>query len=456
MDKYTLGKPLGEGAYGDVRIAYNNDTGDRVAIKTLKDKVKDIDSFMVQPEVHALRALSHPNLVRCIECILDTSNTAHLVFELMTDGNLESHCRARTTCFSEADIAAIAYQVLSAIAHVHSRNFLHRDIKPENILLSFPRIRDASHPAKNQSVPPPPIVKLADFGLAKNVQNGSNTRPNTGYVATRWYRAPEQLLRIHNGAPADVWGAGVTLAELVRLGTPLFPGKDENDQLRLIFSIRGHPAVAGWHNGAKATARAAPHMPRVTQTSLASFLPDATAPVLQLIDDLLQLDPAARPSAADAMTYPIFQMHQFRANHASRATTVNLSSQYTRPGPCGSHTPAPIHLQEDVIQQQQMERKQQEKQRRQQRALTTATPNHVSPATFFDIPSQLFDRGPSPLSASPRRLRSPAGFFNMLPASGTGGIGKRRMHPTGNGSLLLSAVKRQPPLKRASHIRKQI
>jgi serine/threonine protein kinase len=441
MDKYSLGKPLGEGAYGDVRIAYNNDTGDRVAIKTLKAKVKNIETFMLHPEVHALRSLSHPNLVRCNEFILDAHNSAHLVFELMTDGSLESLCRKRTAQFSEKDIAAIAYQILAAVDHVHSRRFMHRDVKPENILVSFPRTQCASNPGGSAL----PTVKLADFGLAKNIANVQSHRPNSGYVATRWYRAPEQLLRMHNGPPADIWAIGATLAELIRLGRPLFPGDDENDQLRLIFSIRGHPAIAGWEKGARAAARLAPHMARVTQPSLASILPDATPPLIQLIEALLQLNPTQRPTAAQAMQYPIFQLHPLHVNTASRTTTVNLSShlrgagdddttQYLRPGDDGVLRDAAPTRKHHVLQQKPQNYQQQPQhqpqpcpqqrhhplQQWQHHASKEFTPTPRAPGNFFDIPSQNLD--PAPVAASPRRLRSPAGFFNMMPSSGPGGL----------------------------------
>lgn len=69
------------------------------------------------------------------------------------------------------------YQAVAAVAYIHRNNYVHRDIKPENLLIN----------------PENMLIKLADFGLAKNVQKQPNN--HTEYVSTRWYRAPELVLR---------------------------------------------------------------------------------------------------------------------------------------------------------------------------------------------------------------------------------------------------------------------
>ena len=87
--------------------------------------------------------------------------------------------------------------------------FFHRDLKPENILCASPE-----------------CVKIADFGLAREIRSQP---PYTDYVSTRWYRAPEVLLRSTNySSPIDVWAVGCIMAELY-IGYPLFPGESEND-----------------------------------------------------------------------------------------------------------------------------------------------------------------------------------------------------------------------------------
>ena len=92
---------------------------------------------------------------------------------------------------------------------MHRAGFFHRDVKPENCLVSGD------------------TLKLADFGLARETRSRP---PYTDYVSTRWYRAPEVLLRsTAYSAPVDVFAAGAILAELFNL-RPLFPGTSEADQ----------------------------------------------------------------------------------------------------------------------------------------------------------------------------------------------------------------------------------
>lgn len=109
----------------------------------------------------------------------------------------------------EWKVRSFAAQILTGLAHIHRKGYMHRDLKPENLLLTGG------------------VVKLCDFGLSREVDN---TKPCTDYVSTRWYRAPEMLLRSANyGAQVDVWATAVIVAEALA-GQPLFPGKDSISQ----------------------------------------------------------------------------------------------------------------------------------------------------------------------------------------------------------------------------------
>lgn len=95
------------------------------------------------------------------------------------------------------------------MAYCHKQGFFHRDMKPENMLVN----------EQEQ-------VKLADFGLAREIRSRP---PYTDYVSTRWYRAPELLLRSTTyNSPIDIFGLGCIMAELYLL-RPLFPGNSEVD-----------------------------------------------------------------------------------------------------------------------------------------------------------------------------------------------------------------------------------
>lgn len=152
-------------------------------------------------------------------------------------------------------------QILEALKHCHDNNFFHRDIKPENVLVStvstgHPPSRPSAaspgcleafqHNPYTLSPPPTPVryvVKLADFGLAREITCDA---PYTSYVSTRWYRAPEIILRADKyHAPVDMWAFGAMAAEIVALA-PLFPGKDEIDQIQRICGVLGTPE--DWRN----------------------------------------------------------------------------------------------------------------------------------------------------------------------------------------------------------------
>lgn len=111
---------------------------------------------------------------------------------------------------------------------MHEWGVIHWDIKPENIF-----IVDSDQ------------VKIGDFGVAwsKNPE-----RPLTGYVSTRWYRAPEIILGLEYSTKIDIWSAGLIMAELYNFG-PLISGKSAEDQLYWILAIVGAPTEESWKEG---------------------------------------------------------------------------------------------------------------------------------------------------------------------------------------------------------------
>lgn len=112
----------------------------------------------------------------------------------------------------------LLYQLLRGLKYVHSANVLHRDLKPSNLLL-------------NANCD----LKIGDFGLARTE---SRVDFMTGYVVTRWYRAPELLLNCSEySAAIDIWSVGCILGEILTR-QPLFPGKDYLHQLRLITEVQ--------------------------------------------------------------------------------------------------------------------------------------------------------------------------------------------------------------------------
>ena len=146
--------------------------------------------------------------------------------------------------FAGGLVASIFRQIVQGLHHIHVWGYFHRDIKPENILVtttghhSYPNLSPIAPPDAPPEQDVKVLVKLADFGLACETQSKP---PYTEYVSVRWYRAPEVLLRSRDySSPIDMWALGTIVAELVTL-RPLFPGKNEADQLDLITQFLGDP-----------------------------------------------------------------------------------------------------------------------------------------------------------------------------------------------------------------------
>ncbi|CAE7567105.1 Prpf4b [Symbiodinium natans] len=109
-------------------------------------------------------------------------------------------------------------QLLIALRHLHKCGIIHADIKPDNILIS------AGHN----------VVKICDLGSAMEL---TEVEP-TPYLVSRFYRAPEIVLAAKYSFPLDVFAMGCTLFELFT-GKILFPGKTNNDMLRLFMEVKG-------------------------------------------------------------------------------------------------------------------------------------------------------------------------------------------------------------------------
>lgn len=104
------------------------------------------------------------------------------------------------------------------------------------------------------------IVKIADFGLAREIRSRP---PYTEYVSTRWYRAPEVLLRAPNyNSPVDMWAVGTIMAELY-MRRPLFPGTSEPDQMFKICSVLGTPTSDTWDEGVRLASHIGFRFPQV-------------------------------------------------------------------------------------------------------------------------------------------------------------------------------------------------
>ncbi|XP_016391653.1 serine/threonine-protein kinase MAK isoform X3 [Sinocyclocheilus rhinocerous] len=289
MNRYTTLKQLGDGTYGSVLMGKSNESGELVAIKRMKRKFYSWEECMNLREVKSLKKLNHANVVKLKEVIRENDHL-YFVFEYMKENLYQLMKDRENKMFTENEIRNIMFQVLSGLAFVHKHGFFHRDMKPENLLCMGPE-----------------LVKIADFGLAREIRSRP---PYTDYVSTRWYRAPEVLLRSPvYSSPIDIWAVGCIMAELYTL-RPLFPGNSEVDEIFKICQVLGTVKKSDWTEGYQLAAAMNFRFPQCVHTPMKTLIPNATNEAVDLMRDLLQWDPKKRPSTAKALRYPYFQVGQ--------------------------------------------------------------------------------------------------------------------------------------------------
>ncbi|KAM4783959.1 mitogen-activated protein kinase 12 isoform 7-T7 [Cyanocitta cristata] len=184
--------------------------------------------------------------------------------------------------FQSELFAKRAYRELRLLKHMKHEN----DLKPGNL-------------AVNEDCE----LKILDFGLARHTDSEM-----TGYVVTRWYRAPEVILNwMHYTQTVDIWSVGCIMAEMIT-GRPLFKGNDHLDQLTEIMKITGTPTqdfVQKLHSqDAKNYIKS---LPKVQKKDFASILKYANPLALNLLEKMLVLDAEKRVTAAEALMHPYFE-----------------------------------------------------------------------------------------------------------------------------------------------------
>eukprot|EP01061_Rhynchopus_euleeides_P026912 TRINITY_DN43802_c0_g1_i1.p2 TRINITY_DN43802_c0_g1~~TRINITY_DN43802_c0_g1_i1.p2 ORF type:complete len:191 (+),score=39.85 TRINITY_DN43802_c0_g1_i1:168-740(+) len=190
MNRYKIQGVIGDGAYGLVMKAIQAEHGDVVAVKKMKRKFYNWQECMELREIKSLKKLSHQNIIKLKEVIRE-NDELFFIFDYC-ENNLFQVMSNQQKGFPERQVCEVMNQIFQALAYMHKHGFFHRDLKPENLL-----VNGHGDAGFNRDL----VVKLADFGLAREIRSRP---PFTDYVSTRWYRAPEVLLRSTNyNSPID-------------------------------------------------------------------------------------------------------------------------------------------------------------------------------------------------------------------------------------------------------------
>ncbi|KAD4385343.1 hypothetical protein R6Q59_010393 [Mikania micrantha] len=206
LHNYKLGKTLGHGSFGKVKIAEHTLTGYKVAVKILnRRKLKNPEmEEKVRREIKICRLFVHPHIIRLYE-VIETPLDIYVVMEYVKSGELFDYIVEKGR-LHENEARKIFQQIISGVEYCHRNMVVHRDLKPENILLD----------ARGN-------VKVADFGLSNIMRDGHFLKTSCGSPN---YAAPEVVSgKLYAGPEVDVWSCGVILYALL-CGT--LPFDDEN------------------------------------------------------------------------------------------------------------------------------------------------------------------------------------------------------------------------------------
>ncbi|KAF8567630.1 hypothetical protein P879_05134 [Paragonimus westermani] len=191
-----------------IKIIRNNEVMHKSGLKEL-EVLKKLNDADPNDRYHCLRLYRH----------FFHKNHLCMVFELMSL-NLREVLKkyGRNIGLHIAAVRSYTQQILLALKLMRKCGILHADIKPDNILVNENKI----------------LLKLSDFGSASTIQDNEITP----YLVSRFYRAPEIILGVPYDHNIDLWSAAVTLFEL-HTGHILFPGKTNNEMLRLMMEVKG-------------------------------------------------------------------------------------------------------------------------------------------------------------------------------------------------------------------------
>ena len=221
--RYEILQYIGKGSFGQALKCFDHKEKKVVALKILRSKKKLYHQGMVEAKMlkfikdHDTEGRAH--IVKIVDYFLFRKHIM-IVTELLSINLYTFLEKNNFQGISLGLIKRFARQIIDTLCFLRKHQIIHCDLKPENILLEHP----------NRSA-----IKLIDFGSSCF----SNEKIYT-YIQSRFYRAPEIMLGIPYTTGIDMWSTGCILSELYT-GYPLFPGKNQLEQMAMIMQVNGIP-----------------------------------------------------------------------------------------------------------------------------------------------------------------------------------------------------------------------
>ncbi|KAK7332978.1 hypothetical protein VNO80_29738 [Phaseolus coccineus] len=230
--RWRKGELIGCGAFGQVYVGMNIDSGELLAVKQVliaansasKEKaqahIKELEE-----EVKLLKDLSHPNIVRYLGTVRE-DDTLNILLEFVPGGSISS-LLGKFGAFPEAVIRTYTKQLLIGLEYLHKNGIMHRDIKGANILVD------------NKG-----CIKLADFGASKQVVELATISGAKSMKGTPYWMAPEVILQTGHSFSADIWSVGCTVIEMAT-GKPPWSQQYQQEVAALfhIGTTKSHPPI---------------------------------------------------------------------------------------------------------------------------------------------------------------------------------------------------------------------
>uniref|UniRef100_A0A0E0B2F4 mitogen-activated protein kinase kinase kinase n=1 Tax=Oryza glumipatula TaxID=40148 RepID=A0A0E0B2F4_9ORYZ len=230
--RWRKGELIGSGAFGQVYLGMNLDTGELLAVKQVligsnnatREKAQ-AHIRELEEEVKLLKNLSHPNIVKRYLGTVREEDTLNILLEFVPGGSIQS-LLGKLGSFPEAVIRKYTKQILQGLEYLHNNAIIHRDIKGANILVD------------NKG-----CIKLADFGASKQVAKLATITAAKTMKGTPHWMAPEVIVGSGHNFSADIWSVGCTVIEMAT-GKP--PWSQQYQEVALLFHVgttKSHPPI---------------------------------------------------------------------------------------------------------------------------------------------------------------------------------------------------------------------